>query len=475
MATKKKAAKKSSTSGSATKQPSAATKQPSAAMKPPNFTGETIEPAQVESNRRSVIITFKPKQERADPSADKLDVVNSALDINVNFFDSSTMLSSSAALPGSTQPETVGFDINQYEAPIVVASLTEAEIRKLERDGNVATIEEDGEFYAIDDCSSPYASYSGFNGPALRRESFELEGQPSVLAETIPVGVSQVKAPMAWDCSRGKGIKVAVLDTGIDFNHPDLAPNFKGGISFVPGESLMDGNSHGTHCAGTIAAAINGTGVVGVAPAASLYGVKVLSNSGSGNWSWLIAGINWCIVNKMRILSMSLGGPPPPAPPPPLALGAMCQAAWNSGLLLVAAAGNSGGSLTADTVGYPARYPDVIAVSAIDSANVIAPFSSRGPKVELTAPGVNVLSTAPGGGFGTKSGTSMACPHVAGTAVLALGAHRYINNITLRRLLAWTSDNLGVPGRDPLYGYGRVDADQAAGELTPPPVIPGIP
>ena len=468
MATRKRAAKKSSKAR-------AAIKPPTTAIKPPTFSGETIEQAQVGTDRRSMIITFKPKQEREDPGTDKLDIVAEACETTINFFDSESMMASGDALPGSARPETVGFDINQYEAPIVVASLTETEIRKLERNGNVAMVEEDGVFYALGDCYNPYASYAGYSGAALRREEFQVEGQPSVLAETIPVGVSQIKAPMAWDCSRGKGINVAVLDTGIDFNHPDLSPNYKGGISFVPGQSVMDGNSHGTHCAGTIAAAINGAGVVGVAPAASLYGVKVLSNSGSGQWSWLIAGIDWCIQNKMRVLSMSLGGPPPPSPPPPSALGTMCNTAWNKGLLLVAAAGNSGGSATADTVGWPARYPNVIAVSAIDTANVIAPFSSRGPKVELSAPGVNVLSTIPGGGFGTKSGTSMACPHVAGAAVLAWGAHRYVDNITIRRLLAWTSDNLGVPGRDPLFGYGRVDADQAAGELTPPPAIPGIP
>ena len=289
------------------------------------------------------------------------------------------------------------------------------------------------------------------------------------MAETIPVGVSQIKAPMAWDCSRGKGINVAVLDTGIDYNHPDLKPNFKGGVSFVPGQALMDGHGHGTHCSGTIAAAINGAGVVGVAPAAYLYGVKVLSNSGSGNWSWLIAGIDWCIQKKMRVLSMSMGGNGAPA-----ALEAMCNAAWNKGLLLVAAAGNSGQTPNPGVI-EPARYQSVIAVSAIDSANVLAPFSSRGPEVELCAPGVNVLSTIPGGGFGTMSGTSMACPHVSGAAVLAWGGHRYVNNVTIRRLLAWTSDNLGVPGRDPFFGYGRVDADQAACELTPPPAIPGIP
>jgi subtilisin len=416
-----------------------------------------------------VIITFKPKDQRPDPGSDKLQIVNQALTTDVRFFDSETMAGAVAAFPGAN-PEKVGYDVNQYEAPIVVASLTDAEIRKLERNGNVAMVEEDGECYALEACVDPYAHFAGFGAPALRRSEFQLEGQPSVLAETIPAGVSQIKAPMAWDCSRGKGIKVAVLDTGIDFLHPDLAPNFKGGVSFVPGQTLMDGNSHGTHCAGTVAAAINGSGVVGVAPAASLYGVKVLANNGSGNWSWLIAGIDWCIQNQMRVLSMSLGGGGAP-----LALETMCNTAWNRGLLLVAAAGNADGGPGANTVGQPATYASVIAVSAIDSANLIAGFSSRGPKVELTAPGVNVLSTVPGGGLGTKSGTSMACPHVSGAAVLAWGAHRYANNVTIRRLLAWTSDPLGVPGRDPLYGFGRVDADQAAGELAVPPAIPGIP
>lgn len=457
MATKKSAAKKSAKK----------------AARPPASSGTTFVPAQVESNRRSMIITFRPKDKRPDAGADKLEIVAGAVATDINFLDAETMIVSGVAIPAGARPDTIGFDINEYEAPIVVASLTDAEARNLERNGNVESVEEDGEFYALDGCGeypayAGYAGYGGYQNAALRRENFFVEGQPSILAETIPAGVSQIKAPAAWDSSRGKGINVAVLDTGIDFNHPDLKPNFKGGISFVPGEALLDGHGHGTHCSGTICAAINGAGVVGVAPAASLYGVKVLSNSGSGNWSWLIAGIDWCIKNNMRVLSMSLGGSAAPS-----ALEAMCNAAFNKGLLLVAAAGNSGPGM--GTVGFPAKYQSVIAVSAIDSANAIAGFSSRGPEVELAAPGVNVLSTIPGGGYGTMSGTSMACPHVSGAAVLAWGGHRYANNITIRRLLAWTSDNLGVPGRDPLFGYGRVDADQAAGELAVPPAIPGIP
>jgi subtilisin len=333
--------------------------------------------------------------------------------------------------------------------------LSDKEIDALKKNKNVAAVEEDGPCWALN------SGHAGV-GPMI-------EGQPSVLAETIPAGVAQIKAPAAWDCSRGKVIKVAVLDTGIDSNHPDLRTNFKWGVSFVSGESSwMDFNGHGTHCAGTIAAAINGSGVVGVAPAAYLYAVKVLSKTGSGAWSNVIAGIDWCVNKKdLNILSMSLGG----NSQPPKAFLTMVNLAWGKGAILVAAAGNDYGG----PVGWPAKYKNVIAVSAIDNANNLAGFSSKGPEVELCAPGVSVLSTVPGGGYGTMNGTSMACPHVSGAVALAWGSHRYANNVTIRRLLAWTADNLGAPGRDKDFGYGRVDAEQASASMSVPPAIPGIP
>lgn len=395
--------------------------------------------------RTPVLITFKPKDERRDKT-DKVEIVLDAMSSPVEFFAASDFTADIGGVPPSVPRDEVGLDVNLYEAPIVAASLTNQEIATLRRNPNVAMIEEDGLVYALPD-------------------GLMFEGQPAPLAETVPIGVSQVKAPPAWGCSRGKGIKVAVLDTGIDWTHPDLIANVKGAVSFVPGQTAMDGHGHGTHCAGTIGAPINGRGVVGVAPEAWLYAVKVLANNGQGNWSWLISGLSWCVQNRIHIASMSLGGGGAPA-----ALELMCNAAFNRGVLLVAAAGNSGPGM--NTVGQPGKYKSVIAVSAIDNTNVIANFSSRGPEVEIAAPGVQVLSTIPGGGYAQMSGTSMACPHVAGGAAVVWGAHRFATNRQIWDLLGATADNLGPPSWDPLYGYGRLDVDQAAMAMAPAPAVP---
>ncbi|AYG64448.1 S8 family peptidase [Rhizobium jaguaris] len=406
--------------------------------------------------RKSVIITFKAKEKRPDKEKDKLEIVRAAIaqEAMPHFLDA-TSLPIGAGRP-VLEDEAVGYDVNQYEAPIVSAKLLKSEMDVLRKNANVANVEEDAPCYAI--------------GSALQH--LQIENQPAVMAETIPVGVAQILAPAAWGNSQGKGIRVGVVDTGIDFNHPDLKTNYGGGMSFVPGAPTpLDDQGHGTHCAGTIAAAINGAGVVGVAPQASLYAVKVLDRNGSGQFSWVIAGIDWCIQNKMHIISMSLGGSAAPT-----ALQTICNVAWDRGLLIVAAAGNAQIQdpvpPAASNVGFPGKYKNVISVSAIDSGNVITSFSSRGAEVDVCAPGLNVLSTAPGGGYATMSGTSMACPHVAGAAALTWGAHRFSNNEQIWNLLASTVDNLGMPGWDRLYGYGRVNANAASGALVPPPTVP---
>ncbi|HCC47335.1 MAG TPA: peptidase S8 [Elusimicrobia bacterium] len=229
----------------------------------------------------------------------------------------------------------------------------------------------------------------------------------------IPWGVARVNAAAAWDYTAGKGVKVAVIDTGVDFNHPDLAPNYKGGYNAVdPAAAPLDDQGHGTHVAGTIAAVRDNSGVAGVAPAADLYAVKVLDKNGSGQYSWIIAGIEWAIEHRMQVINMSLGGGSGNE-----ALRLVMEKAGEAGITVVCAAGNDAGP-----VNYPAKYPQAIAVSASDSADKIASFSSRGPELAVIAPGVKIHSTLKGGGYGALSGTSMACPHVAGLAVLAVGA-----------------------------------------------------
>jgi subtilisin len=424
--------------------------------------------------KNSYIITFKAKDKRADKKSDKADLFRSMVRAPMNIVD----VLSTPRPPFPMTQENMVLDINEYEMPIVAATLSEEEHAAIRRDPNIQRVDPDGQCFALYDNypMQPFVHH-GLRQPFPSTQiPYSFVPQSAAALQSIPWGVERVKAPQAWEITRGKGVKVAVLDTGIDYTHPDILPNYRGGISFVPTETdPRDHNRHGTHVSGTIAAANNDFGVVGVAPSAYLYAVKVLSSAGSGNWSWLIAGIAWCVKTGMHVLNMSLG-----ALEAPEAVGTACDFAWRNGLILVAAAGNNDNRPPRPNVGFPASYPSVIAVSAIDSPDVMAGFSSGGPKVELSAPGVNIPSTLPGNTYGTLSGTSMACPHVAGAAALALSSHRWppagmASNVAIRRLLAATADNLGRPGRDEEYGFGRVDAEEAAFSLSIPPAIPGIP
>jgi subtilisin family serine protease len=263
----------------------------------------------------------------------------------------------------------------------------------------------------------------------------------------VPWGVKRVNAPAAWDCTAGRGVKVAIIDTGMDYTHPELAPNYKGGYNaIVSTASPMDDHGHGTHVSGTIGAVRDSNGVVGVAPEASLYAVKVLDKNGSGQYSWIIAGIDWAITNHMNVINMSLGGGQGNE-----ALKQVMQKAGEAGVTVVCAAGNDSGP-----VNYPAKYPQAIAVSASDSSDKIASFSSRGAEIAVIAPGVNIYSTRKGGGYTTMSGTSMASPHVAGLAALAVGAGAKTPD-EVRNALAGAAAKL--PNLKPTdQGAGLVDA-----------------
>jgi len=281
----------------------------------------------------------------------------------------------------------------------------------------------------------------------------EPDGIAHACAQTIPWGVSHINAPALWAAgNKGTGVKVAVIDTGIDYTHPDLAANYHGGYDYVNSDSNpMDDNGHGTHVSGTVAAVDNTIGVVGVAPEAWLYGVKVLDSGGSGYYSWIVSGIQWAVTNGMRVCNMSLGGSSSDA-----TLQSACQAAYDAGVLICAASGNSNGPLL-----YPAAYSSTFAVGATDSTDTRASFSCYGPELDVVAPGVDILSTTLGGGYQSGwNGTSMATPHVSGVAALMVRAG-YSGTSNLMQRMRNTAHDLGASGRDDYYGWGLVDAHAA--------------
>lgn len=297
----------------------------------------------------------------------------------------------------------------------------------------------------------------------------------SEAGEVIDWGVKAVNAPAAWAKGiTGKGVIVAVLDTGCDPDHRDLKDRIVGGKDFTSSRiGWKDFNRHGTHCAGTVGASGNGWGLKGVAPEYSLLVGKVLSDQGSGSVDGIARAIDWATINKADVISMSLGGPGSDGWIPPA-----LERAEAAGVIVVAAAGNEGPGQ--NTCGFPGQYKQTIAVAAVDSQDRTAAFSSRCPAVFTAAPGVQIQSTLPGGLFGVMSGTSMATPHVAGLAALWVQAHPEIPKkdrpAAWRKALQASCKDLPPAGRDTATGYGFPDAAKLIEGGTPPvdpPVTPG--
>ncbi len=301
--------------------------------------------------------------------------------------------------------------------------------------------------------------------------------------DTLEYGVDNIDADLVWGGSQGAttvipgqggaGARVAVLDTGVDCGHEDLAGGCVYGANFSGAAQPFDDHGHGTHVAGIIGARANGVGTIGVAPESTVYAVKVLAANGSGALSWVAAGIDWAVANGMDDINMSLS-----ASVNSQALADAVAAAQAAGVLVVTAAGNGG---CCNTVGYPARLPGAMAVGAVDAADVIASFSSTGPEVDVTAPGVAVRAPVPTGtctlcdptGYKVLSGTSMATPHVAGVGALLMSRGRTAWESWT--LITGTARDLGAVGFDVAYGHGRVDALAAVngdpGEPPPPPPV----
>ena len=289
--------------------------------------------------------------------------------------------------------------------------------------------------------------------------------ETSIQAQDTPWGINKVRSPEAWIDTKGEGVKVCVIDTGIDYNHDDLKDAFVKGISTVGvgaggagSDDPMDTHYHGTHVSGTIAAADNDLGVVGVAPGAGLYNVGAFAPNGSAKDPDILAGLDWCLEQGTDIVSMSYGGSETTETEE-----IAYKAAYDAGIVLVAASGNDGATAP---ILYPGRYPWTISVGATTSSNNIASFSQRGPELDVVAPGSGINSTEPGNGYRIASGTSMATPHVAGVAALIVAQLKAngvetINTDLVRDYLQLTAVDLGDSGRDNTFGSGLVDARAA--------------
>ncbi len=460
--------------------------------------------------------------------------------------------------------------------PAVAAQLDASQIQQLTKDPDVEYIEPDYKVFALGSINII---------PDSSNENILASSQ------TIPFGINLIHVPAVWPKTKGANVRVAVLDTGISMYHPDRG-NVVDTNSFVAGETVEDFDGHGTHVSGTIAAADNTIGVIGIAPQADLLIGKVLDNTGFGDTSAVISGIEWAVSNNAKVISMSLGSYDYSA-----ALETACNNAFASGALLVAAAGNDNSNAPL----YPAAHNSVISVMAVDSLKNKASFSNYGPTVDIAAPGVGVYSTyAPidssnstgatanavwnstshtanpliGSSVGTasgticncglatgtdvndtcpnsvagniahirrgiitfaekvaharakgaigviisnnvdgnfngtladgsplivasitkidgdelqllaqsgitgtasvngtlyqyESGTSMACPHVAGTAALIFAAGDIMTPSEVRDILFASAEDLGMTGRDDTFGYGLVDANAAIDLIVP--------
>ncbi|KAF5057560.1 Subtilase family protein [anaerobic digester metagenome] len=269
-------------------------------------------------------------------------------------------------------------------------------------------------------------------------------------------GPQKIGAEYAWSIEQGESnVLIAVVDTGIDYTHPDMGNYVAGGYDWVNDDNNPDDDhGHGTHCAGIAAATIDNTlGIAGISQS-RIMAEKVLDSNGSGTSSITAAAICHAADNGADVISMSLG-----ADGPSQIVEEACRYAWEKGCVLVAASGNDG----ATRVIYPAAYDTVIAVGSVGKTGSRSTFSNYGTNLDLVAPGESILSTTPGNTYGQKSGTSMACPHVSGVAALLLSHYPGMSNLEVRNRLTETADDLGAAGKDTRYGYGLVNAFAALG------------
>jgi serine protease len=267
-------------------------------------------------------------------------------------------------------------------------------------------------------------------------------------------------ADQAWDIVGGTmDVKVAVVDEGIDWHHPDLAASFRSGelgYDFIGNDNDPQPDNpqafHGTHVAGIIAATRdNNEGIAGWS-FVQLLSVRVLNDTGSGTTDVVASGIRWATDHGARIINMSLTSAESSA-----VMNSACRYAAQAGVLLVAASGNEGHQ----AIGFPAALSQCIAVGATSIDSRLSSYSNYGPEQELVAPGDTILSCVPGGSYGWEWGTSMAAPQVSGVAALVLARNRALSAAQVRAILDASAIDMGTAGRDNKYGYGLVNAKRA--------------
>lgn len=289
-----------------------------------------------------------------------------------------------------------------------------------------------------------------------------LQGGLTVQSETADYYVRDYMQQLHAAGAKGAGVSVVIADTGLS-EHQDLDGQIIGGKNYTGrgGESdFVDRNFHGTFCGGIYAAKENGTGIIGAAPESKLYGAKVLTDGGGGSFVWLLELLNDLIDLDLGgeniIVNMSLGSP---APFPPIDAAVQRLYAERPDVMLVGAAGNSGNRFT--DIHYPARYDEFIAVGAVDQQKNIASFSSRGASGDISAAGVQMLSTYIGGGYARASGTSFSTPHLGAVVACIWGAFPKLTRDQIRTAIEETAIDRGTPGFDPNYFRGVVNPVQA--------------
>lgn len=293
----------------------------------------------------------------------------------------------------------------------------------------------------------PYSSYAPINKPVIK----PTPEPPLYNTERVGWGLRRIGAPQVWQKLKRRRVRVGIIDTGIDYNHPDIRESIKGGINTLDGYSqqqFKDDYGHGTHIAGIIGASGRNARFMGINPYVDFYIVKAFDRRGKGNLSDIIEGLDWLYSNQVEIINMSFS-----TMETNNTFRRAIRYLDDRGVILVAAAGNDGGS---DSVNYPGRFPEVITVSATDRYDRIASFSSTGPEVNFCAPGVDIPSAWLNGAYELKSGTSFAAPHVTGIVADLLNYYGYMPPTKVKEIMVSGAAKLANLAKEQ-QGFGIVE------------------